>query len=62
MIEKVSHAPRLELFARRRFEGWDSWGNEVSNDIVLANRLRAGDGGVPAGVPGDGAKVYRVAD
>ena len=29
MIEKVSYAPRIELFARERFEGWDSWGNEV---------------------------------
>ena len=29
MIEKVSYAPRLEMFARERFEGWDAWGNEV---------------------------------
>ena len=29
MIEKVSYAPRIELFAREKFEGWDSWGNEV---------------------------------
>lgn len=21
--------PRIELFARRRYEGWDAWGNEV---------------------------------
>lgn len=25
----------LELFARRKREGWDSWGNEVKNDIVI---------------------------
>jgi N6-adenosine-specific RNA methylase IME4 len=36
MIENVSHAPRLELFARCRAPGWDSWGNEVRNDIHLA--------------------------
>ncbi len=36
MIERVSYAPRLELFARRRFEGWDSWGNEVQSDILIA--------------------------
>lgn len=30
MIEKVSYAPRIELFARERFEGWDSWGNEIN--------------------------------
>jgi N6-adenosine-specific RNA methylase IME4 len=25
--------PRLELFARRKVEGWDCWGNEVESDI-----------------------------
>ena len=25
----------LELFARRKREGWDSWGNEVDNDVEL---------------------------
>lgn len=44
MIEKVSHAPRLELFARHKTEGWNMWGNEVRSDIVVANRLRAGEG------------------
>lgn len=29
MIEKVSYAPRIELFARQEFDGWDCWGNEV---------------------------------
>jgi len=28
-IERVSHAPRIELFARKRFLGWDAWGNEI---------------------------------
>ena len=26
---------RIELFARQKTEGWDSWGNEVVNDINL---------------------------
>ena len=30
MIELVSYEPRIELFARERFEGWDAWGYEVS--------------------------------
>lgn len=30
MIELVSYEPRIELFARQEFDGWDSWGNEVS--------------------------------
>lgn len=29
MIERVSYEPRIELFARERFAGWDAWGNEV---------------------------------
>ena len=29
MIEKVSPAPRLELFARKAYPGWSAWGNEV---------------------------------
>jgi N6-adenosine-specific RNA methylase IME4 len=36
MIEKVSYAPRLELFAREQHQGWSVWGNEVKNDINLA--------------------------
>ena len=31
MIERVSYEPRIELFARERFEGWHAWGNEVEN-------------------------------
>jgi N6-adenosine-specific RNA methylase IME4 len=29
MIELVSYAPRLEMFAREKHKGWDVWGNEV---------------------------------
>ena len=36
-IERVSPAPRLELFARQRREGWDCWGNEVQSDIQMAS-------------------------
>ena len=36
MIERVSHAPRLELFARGEAEGWDVWGNQVRSDIAIA--------------------------
>ena len=27
--------PRIELFARRKVEGWSCWGNEVESDIEL---------------------------
>ena len=29
MIERVSYEPRIELFARERFESWEAWGNEI---------------------------------
>lgn len=29
MIEEVSPGPYLELFARNKRDGWESWGNEV---------------------------------
>jgi len=36
MIVDVSgDVPRIELFARRKREGWDVWGNEVESDIDL---------------------------
>lgn len=28
MVERVSPAPRLEMFARRQRLGWETWGNE----------------------------------
>lgn len=35
MIEKVSYPPFIELFARTQTPGWDVWGNEVVNSIIL---------------------------
>ena len=32
MIESLGISPKIELFARYRREGWDAWGNEVSNE------------------------------
>ena len=29
---------KLELFARQKVEGWDSWGNEVQSDVTLSWR------------------------
>ena len=31
----AGNLPRIELFARRKVEGWDCWGNEVESDIEL---------------------------
>lgn len=35
IIELMGDLPRVELFARQKVDGWDSWGNEVENDIEL---------------------------
>jgi N6-adenosine-specific RNA methylase IME4 len=35
IVELVGNAPRIELFARDKKEGWDVWGNEVESDIIL---------------------------
>lgn len=35
IIELCGDLPRIELFARRKVEGWDCWGNEVESDIEL---------------------------
>ena len=35
IVELCGDLPRVELFARQKHEGWDTWGNEVENDIEL---------------------------
>lgn len=37
MVETVSPAPRLEMFARRPRAGWDLWGDQAPGPV----RLRA---------------------
>jgi N6-adenosine-specific RNA methylase IME4 len=35
LIEDISSEPRIELFARKKRDGWDVFGNEVESDIEL---------------------------
>lgn len=35
LIEKVSPSPYVELFARRRREGWSAWGNQIGTDLFF---------------------------
>lgn len=37
LLENNSPTPRIELFARKKREGWDVWGNEVESDIELGD-------------------------
>lgn len=35
IVELCGDLTRVELFAREKTDGWDVWGNEISNDIEL---------------------------
>ena len=35
IVELMGGVDRIELFAREKVEGWDSWGNEIQSDISL---------------------------
>lgn len=35
MVERVSPAPRLEMFSRRARLGWDTWGNESLQHVEI---------------------------
>jgi N6-adenosine-specific RNA methylase IME4 len=35
IIELCGDVPRIELFARQKVSGCDSWGNEIKSDIDL---------------------------
>lgn len=57
MIEEVSLAPRLELFARRPRGGWDVWGNEVGSTVEIEPEDRIV---IPEGAIADSAAAFRV--
>jgi len=35
IVELMGDVPRIELFARKHADGWDSWGDEIRSDIDL---------------------------
>ena len=35
IVELMGDLPRIELFARQRFPGWDVWGNEVESSLDM---------------------------
>ena len=34
IVELCGDLPRIELFARNRYKGWDSWGNEIRSEKI----------------------------
>lgn len=51
LIEEVTPGPRIELFARKRREGWAAWGNEVKSTIPADPAEWAGQQRLPATAP-----------
>lgn len=47
IIRLMGDVPRIELFARRKTEGFDVWGNEVESDIIWNQENRKADGKYP---------------
>ena len=41
IVEFCGDIPRIELFARNKKEGWDSWGNEVECDCSLNLNIKS---------------------
>jgi len=35
IVQLLGDLPRIELFAREKVDGWDSWGDEIESDIKL---------------------------
>lgn len=35
IVELFGDRPRLEMFARQKFDGWDVFGNEVDGSIKI---------------------------
>lgn len=36
LVEQITYAPRLEMFARSQRLGWDTWGNEALNHVEIS--------------------------
>lgn len=42
IVQLFGDVPRIELFARQKVKGWDSWGNEIESDINLEDYKNGG--------------------
>lgn len=43
IIQLMGDLPRVELFARQKHDGWDSWGNEIESDFIMPNNNQTGE-------------------
>jgi site-specific DNA-methyltransferase (adenine-specific) len=37
IVQLMGDIPRIELFAREKYQGWDVWGNEVDTSVEIPN-------------------------
>jgi N6-adenosine-specific RNA methylase IME4 len=42
IVKLCGDLPRIELFARQNFNGWDAWGNQVQESVEI-NNVKLGD-------------------
>lgn len=42
IVELFGNLPRVELFAREKIDGWDSWGNEIESDFKIEDYKNGG--------------------
>ena len=40
IVELMGDVPRIELFARQKTPGWDVWGNEAPDSIILPGTVK----------------------
>lgn len=41
LVQRQSDGPYLELFARKKRDGWDSWGNELKSAVLITTDAMA---------------------
>lgn len=41
IVKLFGDLPRIELFARQKADGWDSWGNEIENHSGISSTLNS---------------------
>lgn len=39
IVELMGDLPRIELFARETFPGWDCWGNEIADNDMVCKQM-----------------------
>ena len=44
IVSLLGDLPRIELFARQKTDGWDTWGNEVECDVCMDDYLPKKEG------------------